>query len=77
MRVSIYIAVRGGTVQGVRCGIERQASHLRRNKIECFVVDYDNYEHDAPAAKSEEDWERTQMSGKTWEEISVHTLGVY
>jgi hypothetical protein len=72
MKTTIYIAVRGGVVQGVRL------DHLPSFSNVCYVVDYDNRDTDAETeAYSEEDYERSVLDGRTWDEIAATSEGVW
>ena len=76
MKTSIYIAVRGGVVQGVRLGRILGRDNREPDTTECYVVDYDNRETDAETEfHTEEDYERSLLDGKTWEEISETSEG--
>ena len=63
----VYIAVRGGVVQGVRVRTPTQSA-------ECVVVDYDDCDDDF---RSDEDFERSRLNGSTWEDLSADTIAAY
>jgi hypothetical protein len=68
MKTQIFIAVRGGVVQGVRAS----------DDCECHVVDYDNYDDDNSAGhESVEAFEQECLDGRTWAEIEKTSKGVY
>jgi hypothetical protein len=77
MKTTIYIAVRGGVVQGVRLGKVLGRDNREPDSTECFVVDYDNYGHDNANHADEEAFERSVLDGRTWEEISATSEGVW
>ena len=77
MKTTIYIAVRGGVVQGVRLDKDRPDDNPNAC-VQCYVVDYDNYGHAAGADhQDEEAFEREQLDGRTWDEISETSEGVF
>ena len=65
---AIYIAVRGGCVQGVRYKAGAGIPTV-------FLVDYDNNDRDLRL--SEETFERECLDGKTWDEIEKTSEGVF
>jgi len=77
MKTTIYIAVHGGVVQGVRLGRALGQDNREPDTTECFVVDYDNYGHDSVDYADEEAFERRVLAGQTWEEISETSKGVW
>jgi len=77
MKTTIYIAVRGGVVQGIRLGQALGRDNREPDTTECFVVDYDNYGHDGVDYADEEAFERSVLDGRTWEEISETSKGVW
>jgi len=80
MKTTIYIAVRGGVVQGVRLGREPGRDNREPDTTVCYVVDYDNYDRArgaAPEFDTEEAFERSVLDGRTWEEISATSEGVW
>ena len=78
MKTTIYIAVRGGVVQDVRLGKALGRDNRAVDTTECFVVDYDNYDHgNAPEFDTEEAFERSVLSGRTWDEIAATSEGVW
>lgn len=65
---AIYIAVRGGSVQGVRYKAGTGTPIV-------FLVDYDNNDRDMRL--TEEGYERECLEGNTWEEIEQFSEGVF
>jgi len=76
MKIEIFIAVRGGLVCCVRCGIHRSGGALR-TIVKCFVVDYDNFDCGGSDWVIEEDMEREVLGGLTWAEITKTSRGVF
>lgn len=64
---TIYIAVRGGVVQGVRCTVP----------ADCIVVDYDNYAFGSGGFETEESFERDALDGRTWADLEKTSEGVF
>ena len=76
MRTSIYIAVRGGCVQGVRFDRSRPDKNPN-DLVDCCVVDYDNYEHGDGEFATVEDFERDALGGRTWKTIERKSKAVW
>jgi hypothetical protein len=82
MKIEIFIAVRGGVVQGVRATtVPSPKKHTPANTAptyECHVVDYDNHECDRGRdGMTEEEFEREILNGRTWAEIEKISVQVW
>jgi hypothetical protein len=67
-RAAVYIAVRGGVVQGVRYLAGVGLPEVR-------LVDYDNNDRDMRIRETA--FERECLDGKTWDEIEKFTQGIF